>query len=232
MSLVYAVATLHPWNIEAFHRRHGTLPGDWHLISIPDELTLERLDSLRPRYVFFPHWSWKVPDDIVDAFECVCFHMTDLPSGRGGSPLQNLIIRGHTETKISALRMTGGLDTGPIYLKRPLELVGRAQEIYECAANIIWDMVEEIVTKEPEPVPQHGEPSSFERRKPQQSVLPVTDDLPELYDHIRMLDAEGYPRAFVEYGALRLEFSHARVLDDVLEARVVIRRKDTKEGTK
>ena len=101
MSPAYAVAALHPWNIEAFHRRQGTLPGEWHLISTRDELTLERLDSLKPRYVFFPHWSWKVPDDIVDGFECVCFHMTDLPFGRGGSPLQNLIIRGHSETRFT-----------------------------------------------------------------------------------------------------------------------------------
>ena len=232
MRPAYAVAALHPWNIEAFHRRQGTLPGEWHLISTRDELTLERLGSLKPRYVFFPHWSWKVPDDIVDAFECVCFHMTDLPFGRGGSPLQNLIIRGHTETKISALRMDGGLDTGPIYLKRPLELVGRAQEIYERAADIIWDMVDVIVAKEPEPVPQHGEPSHFKRRKPEQSVLPRTGNLRDLYDHIRMLDAEGYPRAFLENSGFRLEFSHARVLDDVLEAQVVVRRQDSKEGTK
>ena len=29
--------------------------------------------------------------------------MTDLPYGRGGSPLQNLIIRGFESTKISAI---------------------------------------------------------------------------------------------------------------------------------
>ena len=44
--------------------------------------------------------------------------MTDLPYGRGGSPLQNLIINGHKETMMSALRCVQELDAGPIYLKK------------------------------------------------------------------------------------------------------------------
>ena len=40
--------------------------------------------------------------------------MTDLPYGRGGSPLQNLIVRGHKETKISAIKVVKELDAGPV----------------------------------------------------------------------------------------------------------------------
>ena len=46
-----------------------------------------------PKYIFFPHWSKKVDTKIVNNYECVCFHETDLPYGRGGSPIQNLILR-------------------------------------------------------------------------------------------------------------------------------------------
>ena len=58
----------------------------------PEDLTPERLASLDPRYVFFLHWSWKIPAEIHTRFECVIFHMSDVPYGRGGSPLQNLIV--------------------------------------------------------------------------------------------------------------------------------------------
>ena len=63
-------------------------------IAAPAELTRAALEQAKPRYVFFPHWSHIIPEDIHGAFECVIFHMTDLPFGRGGSPLQNLIARG------------------------------------------------------------------------------------------------------------------------------------------
>ncbi len=37
--------------------------------------------ELKPRYVFFPHWSHIIPQDIYENFECVIFHMTDFPFG-------------------------------------------------------------------------------------------------------------------------------------------------------
>lgn len=166
------------------------------------------------RYVFFPFWSHKVPKEITDQFECVCFHMTDVPYGRGGSPLQNLILRGHTETVISALRMTEEMDAGPVYMKRPLSLEGSAQEIYERAAGIIAGMMREIAETEPTPVPQVGEVVRFERRTPEDSRLPRGIGGKALYDFIRMLDADGYPRAFAEIEGIRLEFSNARMTKD------------------
>ena len=56
--------------------------------------------------------------------------MTDLPYGRGGSPLQNLIIRGGKTTKLFAFRMTEEFDARPNYLKRNLSLEGTAREIF------------------------------------------------------------------------------------------------------
>lgn len=91
------------------------------------------------------------------------FHMTDLPYGRGGSPLQNLIVRGHKEIMISALRVEKGLDAGDIYMKKPLSLEGTAEEIFIRANDIIEDMIEELILKNTPPI----------RRKAIQWSLPV-----------------------------------------------------------
>jgi methionyl-tRNA formyltransferase len=218
----YVVATVKPWNLAAFARRAPALPGDWHLLDGPEKLTPETLGRIAPRYVFFPHWSWRVPASVLDAYECVCFHMADVPYGRGGSPLQNLIVRGHADTKLSALRMVEELDAGPVYIKRPLSLAGSAGEIFTRMADLSFDMMAEIAAHEPAPVPQSGEPVVFERRKPEQSRLPE-DATPEaLFDFVRMLDADTYPRAFLDHGNLRLEFAEARLTGGALEARVRI----------
>ena len=159
----YLVATLKRWNVDEFARRVPDFPGRWLLVTDPASLDAGLVRSLKPRYVFFPHWSWKVPDDLVAAAECVCFHMTDVPFGRGGSPLQNLVVRGHAETKISALRMVSEVDAGPVYMKRSVSLEGAAHEIFERCARTIFDMMEEIVVEQPEPVPQSGTPVVFPR---------------------------------------------------------------------
>jgi methionyl-tRNA formyltransferase len=157
--------------------------------------------------------------------------MTDVPYGRGGSPLQNLVARGHRDTLLSALRMTAELDAGPVYLKRALALDGRAQEIYQRMADLCYDMMAEIVAHEPTPEPQSGEVVRFARRTPAQSVLPAQAALAQLHDHIRMLDAETYPSAFIEYGDFRIEFHHARHGDDQIEAQVTIRRRVRNAGS-
>jgi methionyl-tRNA formyltransferase len=149
--------------------------------------------------------------------------MTDLPFGRGGSPLQNLIVRGHSETVLTALRMTEELDAGPVYLKTRLNLDGSASEIYGRAADLVFDLIGKIVADQPTPKPQQGEVVSFERRKPEDSRLPQRGSLEQLFDHIRMLDAETYPTAFIDSGDYRLEFENAKLDDGVLRAQVAVR---------
>lgn len=222
----YLVATIKPWNIAAFQRRADSLPGQWNLIDTKEGLNLQALEKINPRYIFFPHWSWIVPDEILNRFECVCFHMTDVPYGRGGSPLQNLIVRGHKDTKLTALRMTKELDAGPVYLKKPLSLTGTAQEIFENMADLAYDMMEEIIAKDLKPKTQEGNVTEFARRAPAMSALPENASLDALYDHIRMLDADTYPPAFLDHGDFRLEFSDARRIDNEhLEARVILKKR-------
>jgi methionyl-tRNA formyltransferase len=200
---------------------------DADIVRIRDrqELNREALEARAPSWIFLPHWSWTIPAEVFDSHRCVIFHMTDLPYGRGGSPLQNLIVRGHRETQLSALRCTAGIDAGPVYMKRPLELTGTAEDILLRAADLMAEMIPEIVRTSPEPVPQSGAVVSFARRRPEQGDLSTLAALAEVYDYIRMLDGEGYPRAFIEHGAFRFEFSAAEQLPDAVRASVLIRRK-------
>lgn len=223
----YVVATVKDWNIARFHERAPGMEGDWHLVTDRAELTLMRLRELQPRYVFFPHWSWIVPDEILEAFECVCFHMTDVPFGRGGSPLQNLIARGHKDSKLTALRMTAELDAGPVYEKRPLDLSGTAHEIFERASHLTWESIAEIVRTNAEPSPQTGEATTFKRRAPEMSALPPSGTLEDLYDHVRMLDAPSYPHAFLVHGDFEIHFTDATLREDgdAVEVRATLRKK-------
>ena len=80
--------------------------------------------------------------------------MTDLPYGRGGSPLQNLIIRNNKSTKISAIKVESGIDTGGIYLKNDLDLSGTAKDIFDKSSDIIYNMISEIIIKDLKPIQQ------------------------------------------------------------------------------
>lgn len=227
----YVIATSRSWNEVLARRLEESTGHNFHLITCKDSLTLEHLNSIKPRYVFFPHWSYLIGSEIYEAYECVIFHMTDLPYGRGGSPLQNLIIRGHKKTAMSALRCSDILDGGPIYKKQELSLEGSAAEIFIRAAGVIQSMIECIIEEEPHPKPQDEDPVFFERRRPDQSNLATAPvrSLNEFFDFIRMLDADGYPRAFVDLHDHRIEFSHVELKEDRLEGRFVLHRPDFEE---
>lgn len=44
----------------------------------------------------------------------------------------------------------------------------------------------------------------------------------QFYDFVRMLDGEGYPRAFLNYGKLRLEFFGAMLKSGHVELKVKV----------
>jgi len=219
----YLVAGSKPWNKRVFDEVISRYQGEWSYVDSPEQLD-RAVQRDRPRYIFFLHWSWRVPKEIVHGQECVCFHMADVPYGRGGSPLQNLIVLGHRKSILSALRMVDEFDAGPVYLKEELSLEGGAEEVYIRATYLSAKMIRTIVEEEPTPQPQEGEAMLFRRRMPSESQIPKLSSVLGLFDFIRMLDAEGYPRAFLEHNGFRYKFSRPALYDGRVAADVTITR--------
>lgn len=225
--MVYVVASSNPlYDSLVDDLRKHFRDDDFVYITNSHRLTADYLKQLSPRYIFFPHWSMIIPQEIFANFECVIFHMTDVPFGRGGSPLQNLIIRGINKTKISAIRCEQGIDAGPVYCKRSLPLHGSAEDIFIRAKAIIEQMIIYMIKESPLPLEQVGQGTFFLRRTPEQSNIGEISDLGKVYDYIRMLDAPGYPHAFLETQHFRLEFQKALLEDGCLTAEVKIRKKE------
>ena len=223
----YVIATDREWNHVLVENLDRFFKGKhkFHLITSPSDLAINNVQKYRPPFIFVPHWSNRIGPEIFKKYKCIIFHMTDLPYGRGGSPLQNLIVREFKKTKISAALCVEEFDAGPIFLKKPLSLAGSAGEIYLRARNIIEKMIIEIISEQPKSVPQKGESVVFKRRLSANGDLGVLPSLTKVYDYIRMLDAPQYPHAFLETDIFRFEFSDAQLKGEEVIARVRIRKK-------
>ena len=218
----FIVATEKLWNVANFNKY---CQGEQWLLCTDYKELVGLVIETKPKYIFFPHWSWLVTSGIYENYECVIFHMTDLPFGRGAEPLQYLISSGLKETMVSAIKCVKDVDAGDIYMKRPMSLHGSAEEIYIRCSDIMIDMIKEIVAKELKAeIPQIGEPTLFTKRTVEDCRIPDIDDLSKVYDWIRMNDAESYPSAFLETDKLRLEFTKASLIAGCIEANVKIRR--------
>jgi len=216
------IAAVKPWTIaraKQFCNKNSGIKT--HILTERCELTLKMLNSIKPDYVFFPHWSWYIPKEIYENFTCVIFHPTDVPFGRGGTPIQNLISKGYTETVISAIKANGVLDSGDVFLKQKLSLLGGGEEIILRMQNIIFnEMIPHIINNNIMPKPQIGEITTFKRRTPEMSELNPNMTLTQIFDTIRMLDIESYPKAFIRFGKYILTFSRAALRVDEIEATI------------
>lgn len=182
-----------------------------HRVSYIDDnndLTISNLSNLEPDMIFFPHWNWKVSPEIFERFPAIVFHTAPLPYGRGGSPIQNLILEGYEEAPVSAIQMTSDLDAGPIYGSQNISLKGSLDDIFDRINEAINALISDFLKNGlPDPKPQTGEPHYFKRRSVDDNEIPPTANLSQVFDYIRMLDSKLYPQSYIIYGSHKIEFT-------------------------
>ena len=192
---------------------------DLILISEKVELNLEFVDALQPDLIFFPHWHWLIPRSIYEKYECIVFHPAPLPFGRGGTPIQNLILRGFRETPVCALRAVGEMDAGPIYLQENLKLDGSLEDIFHRLNIVVNSIIDELLPDLPEPIHQVGDVVVFRRVTEADNELKKFGSIEKVFDQVRMVDEPSYPCAYINYGEYKIELSKAEIKDDYLICR-------------
>ena len=85
--------------------------------SLRDPAAEEELRDLRPDLFVVAAYGLILPQAVLDipTHGCINVHASVLPRWRGAAPIQAAILAGDATTGISLMRMTAGLDCGPVY---------------------------------------------------------------------------------------------------------------------
>jgi len=185
----------------------------WTWIQTKKDLsnTLNSTNTKDIQKVFFFHWSFIVPEHIFNNYECIVIHTANLPNGRGGSPIQNQIIDGVVHSHVNALRMTGVLDGGDIYCKKPITLQGNLNDIWYIIAITSFELITNIIDSDLKCCPQ-AEPTTQTYKRRKDNHIPFENNennIEDIYNFIRMLDGNNYPKSYINIGNYKLEFSRA-----------------------
>ena len=189
----YVIVGNKPWCKEVFKKLKKK---NFYLIEREKLLSSRYIEKLRHSKIFVLHWNKMIPSKIYQKFETIIFHMTDVPFGRGGSPLQNLIIRGYKISKLSAIKCTKKIDGGPVYLKKKYSLNGNADLIFKRISQLTVQMINQIIIRNIKPIKQKGKVIFFKRRSEKQNDLKKAKNIIDAFNMIRMLDGENYPNAY------------------------------------
>ena len=131
-------------------------------------------------------------------------HASDLPKGRGWSPMAWEVLNGADSVTVSLLNAEDGVDSGDIWQKRRFALEGTElldelnAKLFETELDLMDWALDHCHDTAPEP--QRGEPSVWPRRGPADSEIDPTRPLTESFDTIRIADPDRFPAFFTHRG--------------------------------
>ena len=85
--------------------------------TLRDDAAVEELRALQPDLLVVAAYGLILPQTVLDipTHGCLNVHASILPRWRGAAPIQAAILAGDEMTGISLMRMTAGLDCGPVF---------------------------------------------------------------------------------------------------------------------
>lgn len=129
-------------------------------------------------------------------------HSSDLPSGKGWSPMTWTILEGENKIINTLFEAVDKVDAGEIYMQNEFEFEGHEllPEMHKVQGKKINELVLDFVKKYPnlKGIEQSGEESFFERRSAENSKLNIEQSIKEQFNLLRVVDNDKYP-AFFEY---------------------------------
>lgn len=130
----------------------------------------------------------------------IVVHASDLPLGKGFSPLQWQILEGKNIIPLTLFEAVEGVDAGPYYLKKSVNFNGTElhDELRKGLAEKIIEMCLEFVEnyQQMSPIEQSGEETFYERRTEKDDEINPEKSIAELFNHFRIADNTKYPLYF------------------------------------
>lgn len=144
-----------------------------------------------------------VPPDLLKRnIHNLVVHESNLPLGRGWSPLTWQILEGKKKIKITLFEAVAGVDMGQIYFQDEMQFMG--DELLGEIRKVQGEKTVELILKFIDNFPnvtgreQKGKSTYYPRRRPKDSELDIDKSIKEQFNLLRTVDNKRYP-AFFNY---------------------------------
>ncbi|MCW3030469.1 MAG: Methionyl-tRNA formyltransferase, partial [Solirubrobacterales bacterium] len=178
--------------------------------SVNDPDTVAAIDSVRPDAVVVCAFGAIIKEPLLSSHELLNVHPSLLPRWRGAAPIERAITAGDRTTGVSILRLTAGLDSGPVcaIAEEPIgaedtygSLSGRLQQL---GARLLLEVLDaKADARAPQFVEQDEDGATYaEKITPDDRMLDPRRPAVELERVVRALHPHVGARAELEDGSL------------------------------
>lgn len=141
-------------------------------VSLSDDNEQRMLRNLQPDLIVVVAYGLLLPGNILDipGAGCVNLHASLLPRWRGAAPIQSAILNGDQATGISLMKMDEGLDTGPVFSEKvidinPEETAGELHDrLARLGADLLTESLDDLLDGRISATPQSAEGASYAGR--------------------------------------------------------------------
>lgn len=127
-------------------------------------------------------------------------HESDLPKGKGWSPVTWQVLEGKKKIPVTLIEATKDLDSGAIYANEYIQLKGHEllDEIKHQQGLKTKKLILDFVDRYPNVKDslQEGKSTYYPKRTPKDSELNIAKSIKEQFDLLRVCDNERYPAYF------------------------------------
>ncbi len=186
--------SLAPSPVQAFAQGHGIETRTPPSLRAPEEVAaFATLDLDAAVIVAF---GQILSPEILDAPRLGCYnlHASLLPRWRGAAPIQRALMAGDAVTGVQVMRMTAGLDEGPVLSSAStridaLDTAGTLHDrLAKLGADLIVRTLDKLAAGEARPTPQRAEGATYARKiRPAETAIRWDRKAPRVDQHIRGL---------------------------------------------
>jgi hypothetical protein len=173
-------------------------------------LWVHEIDALQAAdFCFYLSFSKIVSASVRNKFRHnLVVHESDLPQGKGWSPLTWQILEGENRIPVTLIEAEDKVDSGVIYTQDWIEFEGHEliDELREAQARITIKICNHFIENYPDLLTaaraQAGKESFYSRRVPHDSIIDPDKSITALFKNLRVADYEQYPSYFVKYNQM------------------------------
>lgn len=147
--------------------------------TLRDPAALEQIRFLRPEVIVVMAYGQILPREILHLphVACLNLHASLLPKHRGAAPIQAAIRSGDSQSGITVMYMSEGLDTGDILLKKAISVRRREtggslhERLADLGPECILEALSLLKSGNAPRIPQNNEEASYAQKLNRQAAL-------------------------------------------------------------
>ena len=213
--------TLTPPEVKIEAKRHGI-----HVFQPENKAELTKIvQKLKPELIVVAAYGMIVSKEVLETpkYGALNIHGSLLPKYRGASPIVEAILNGDKETGITVMKMSVGMDEGPIITKHKLLITNDdtteslTKKMAELGARAIIETIPSWVSGELKETPQDNEKATYCRKITKEDGHIDWNKSAEQIE--RMVRAyQPWPTAYTFVGDMRIKILQAQLCEKDCDA--------------